>query len=187
MDEYNELEDIFFGKIKLDNEAKIVKTKGLYQYVNLLKPPKNPSQHVSYRLLIEICKIFKEDRIQHVTKKLLDYGTIKNVDPQIEELIVLAGNFADDFDTQQKIEINLDNTIKKALKEIADFLSAENEQQDIQNSIYQISKANNIEPKDLFKTLYQIILSTDRGPRIGPFINDIGRKKIAQTLYSYVQ
>ena len=187
MDEYNELEDIFFGKIKLDNEAKVVKTKGLYQYVNLLKPPKNPSQHVSYRLLIEICKIFKEDRIQHVTKKLLDYGTIKNVDPQIEELIVLAGNFADDFDTQQKIEINLDNTIKKALKEIADFLSSENEQQDIQNSIYQISKANNIEPKDLFKTLYQIILSTDRGPRIGPFINDIGRKKIAQTLYSYVQ
>jgi len=77
MDEYNELEDIFFGKIKLDNEAKVVKTKGLYQYVNLLKPPKNPSQHVSYRLLIELCKIFKEDRIQHVTKKLLDYGTIK--------------------------------------------------------------------------------------------------------------
>jgi len=187
MDEYNELEDIFFGKIKLDNEAKVVKTKGLYQYVNLLKPPKNPLQHVSYRLLIEICKIFKEDRIQRVTKKLLDYGTIKNVDPQIEELIVLAGNFADDFDTQQKIEINLDNTSKKALKEIADFLSAENEQQDIQNSIYRISKANNIEPKDLFKTLYQIILSTDRGPRIGPFINDIGRKKVAQTLYSYVQ
>src|SRR3989344_3998131 len=187
MDEYDELEDIFFGKIKLDNEAKVVKTKGLYQYVNLLKLPKNPSQHVSYRLLIEVCKIFKEDRIQRVTKKLLDYGTIKNVDPQIEELIVLAGNFADDFDTQQKIEINLDNTIKKALKEIADFLSSENEQQDIQNSIYQISKANNIEPKDLFKTLYQIILSTNRGPRIGPFINDIGRKKIAQTLYSYVQ
>ncbi|MGQ0376390.1 MAG: lysine--tRNA ligase [Nitrososphaerota archaeon] len=187
MDEYNELEDMFFGKIKLDNEAKVVKAKGLYQYVNLLKPPKNPSQHVSYRLLIELCKIFKEDRIQHLTKKLLDYGAIKNVDPQIEALIVLAGNFADDFDTQQKIEIKLDESIKKTLKEIADFLSAESDPQDIQNSIYQISKANNIEPKDLFKTLYQIILSTDRGPRIGPFINDIGRKKVAQTLYSYSQ
>jgi lysyl-tRNA synthetase class 1 len=187
MDEYNELEDIFFGKIKMDNEAKVVKAKGLYQYVNLLKPPKNPSQHVSYRLLIELCRIFKEDRIQRVSKKLLDYGTIKNIDPQIEELIALAGNFSNDFDTQQKTEIKLDNPIKKTLKEIADFLSSENEPQDIQNSIYQISKANKIEPKDLFKTLYQIILSTDRGPRIGPFINDIGRKKVAQTLYSYAQ
>ena len=187
MDEYNELEDIFFGKIKLDNEAKVVKAKGLYQYVNLLKLPKNPSQHVSYRLLIELCKIFKEDRIQLVSKKLLDYGTIKNIDSHIEELIGLAGNFADDFDTQQKIEIKLDSTLKKVLQEIADFLSSENEPQDIQNSMYQISKANNIEPKDLFKTLYQIILSTDRGPRIGPFINDIGRKKVAQTLYSYAK
>lgn len=187
MDEYNELEDIFFGKIKLDNEAKVVKAKGLYQYVNLLNPPKNSSQHVSYRLLIELCKIFKENRLQLVTKKLLDYGTIKNIDSQIEELIVLAGNFADDFDTQQKIEIKLDGSLKKALQEIADFLSSENEPQDIQNSIYQISKANNIEPKDLFKTLYQIMLSTDRGPRIGPFINDIGRKKVAQTLYSYAR
>src|SRR5574341_271031 len=116
MDEYNELENVYFGKIKLENETKTVRAKGLYEYVNLLDIPKNPSQHVSYRLLIEICKIFKEDRIQHIKKKLLDYGTIKNVDSQIEELIILAGNFADDFDTQQKIQINLDNTIKKTLK-----------------------------------------------------------------------
>jgi len=53
MDEYNELENIYFGKTKVDNEAKLVKSKGLYEYVNLLKPPENPSTHVSYRLLIE--------------------------------------------------------------------------------------------------------------------------------------
>ena len=187
MDEYNELEDMFFGKIKLDNEAKIMKTNGLYQYVNLLKPPKNPTQHVNYRLLIELCKIFKENRTQRVSKKLLDYGTIKSVDSYVEELISLAGNFADDFDLEEKIEIKLDDPTKKSLKEIADFLAAEKDPDDIQNSIYQISKNNNIQPKDLFKTLYQIILSTDRGPRIGPFINDIGRKKVAQTLYSYTQ
>jgi len=53
MDEYNELESIYFGKIKVDNEAKLVKSKGLYEYVNLLKPPENPSTHVSYRLSLE--------------------------------------------------------------------------------------------------------------------------------------
>ncbi|MEE9242412.1 MAG: lysine--tRNA ligase, partial [Nitrosopumilaceae archaeon] len=58
--------------------------------------------------------------------------------------------------------------------------------QDIQNSIYQIAKGNNIQPKDFFKTLYQIILSTNRGPKIGPFIIDIGRKKVSQTLSSYL-
>jgi len=55
MDEYNELESIYFGKTKVDNEAKLVKSKGLYEYVNLLRPPENPSTHVSYRLLVELC------------------------------------------------------------------------------------------------------------------------------------
>ena len=67
MDEWNELENIYFGKTKVDNEAKLVKSKGLYEYVNLLRPPKNPSTHVSYRLLVELCKIFKDNRIEHVT------------------------------------------------------------------------------------------------------------------------
>ncbi|MFB5598271.1 MAG: lysine--tRNA ligase, partial [Nitrosopumilaceae archaeon] len=78
MDEYNELENIFFGKTKLDNEAKVIKSKGLYEYVNLLNPPKNPSPYVSYRLLIELAKIFKEDRTERIMKKLIDYGVLKN-------------------------------------------------------------------------------------------------------------
>ncbi len=66
MDEYNELENIFFGRIKLDNEAKVIKSKGLYEYVNLLNPPKNPSPYVSYRLLIELARIFKDDRVERI-------------------------------------------------------------------------------------------------------------------------
>lgn len=186
MDEYNELENIFFGKTRLENEAKEIKSKGLYQYVNLLKPPKNLQQHVSYRLLVELCRIFKEDRVQRVSKKLVEYGVIKNVDEQIKNLIVLAGNYADDFDVSEKIQVNLDSTTKKAIKELADLLSAEKEPDDIQNAIYNVAKSNNIQPKDMFRTLYQIILATNRGPKIGPFIEDIGRKKVAQTLYGYI-
>ena len=31
-------------------------------------------------------------------KKLLDYGVIKNPEPEIEKLIELAGNYSDEFD-----------------------------------------------------------------------------------------
>ena len=62
MNEYNELEDIYFGRIKIDNQAKLTKSKGLYEYVNLLEPPKQSSIHVNYRLLVELAKIFKENR-----------------------------------------------------------------------------------------------------------------------------
>jgi len=185
MSEYNELEDIYFGKIKVDNQAKLVKSKGLYEYVNLLNPPKKSGTHVNYRLLIELSKIFKEDRTQRVMKKLLDYGVIKNPEPEIENIIELAGNYADEFDQQEKLAIELDDITKKALRELSDALKLEEEPEDIQNTIYQIAKSNNIEPRDFFKTLYQIILGTSRGPKIGPFILDIGRKNVASTISNY--
>ena len=185
MNEYNELEDIYFGRIKVDNQAKIVKSKGLYEYVNLLDPPKQSSTHVNYRLVVELAKIFKDDRAERVMKKLLDYGVIKNPEPEIEKLIELAGNFSNEFDQQEKSQVELNDTTKKALKMLIDVLGAEEEPEDIQNTIYQIAKSNDVQPKDFFKILYQIILGTSRGPKIGPFISDIGRKQIAKTLSEY--
>ena len=46
---------------------------------------------------------------------------------------------------------------------------------------------DDIEPKEFFKTLYQIILSTTRGPKIGPFILDIGKKNVADKIRKYVK
>ncbi|MBA4437431.1 MAG: lysine--tRNA ligase [Nitrosopumilaceae archaeon] len=185
MNEYNELEDINFGRIKVDNHAKLVKSKGLYEYVNLLNPPKQACTHVNYRLLIELTKIFKENRNERVMKKLLDYGVIKNPEPEIEKLIELAGNFSDEFDEQEKTQVDLDETAKKALKILSEALGGDEEPEDIQNTIYQIAKSNDVQPKDFFKILYQIILGTSRGPKIGPFISDIGRKQVAKTLSEY--
>ncbi len=118
-------------------------------------------------------------------KKLVDYGVIKNPEPEIEKLIELAGNFSDEFDQQEKIQVDLDNSAKKALKILVDTLDSEKEPEDIQNTIYQIAKSNDVQPKDFFKILYQIILGTSRGPKIGPFIFDIGRKQVAKTLSEY--
>ena len=55
------------------------------------------------------------------------------------------------------------------------------------DAIYQIAKGDDIEPKEFFKILYQIILSTTRGPKIGPFILDIGKKNVADKISKYVR
>ena len=188
MDEYNELENIYFGKTKVDNDAKLVKSKGLYEYVNLLNPPKNSSTHVNYRLLIELCKIFKDHTVEHVVSKLIDYGTIKEKNPHVEKLIGLAKQYSADFE-ETKIpatKITVDDSAKDALKQLADLLSKNEKIDDLQNSIYNIAKENQVQPRDFFKTLYQIILSTNRGPKIGPFIEDVGMKEVANKIYKHV-
>ena len=187
MDEYNELEKIFFNKIKIDNEAKLVKSKGLYEYVNLLNPPKQIPAQVSYRLLLELCKIFKEDRVSRINKKLIDYHAIKETSPEINKLIEMVGNFADEFDISDEIEIDIDSKMKVVLGKLVILLEKDEEIEDLQNTIYQIAKGDNIEPKEFFKILYQIILSTTRGPKIGPFILDIGKKNVAEKISKYVK
>jgi len=186
MNEYTELEKIYFGKIKIENEAKLIKSKGLYEYVNLLNPPENIQPSVNYRLLVELCKIFKEEQKDRVNKKLIEYHAIKETSQEIDNLITLAGNFANEFDISEKFEIDLDDVTRKALGELVQILEDGKEIEDLQNSIYQIAKSNEIPPKDFFRILYQIILSATQGPKIGPFILDIGKNKIANTLNKYL-
>ena len=185
MDEYNGLESAYFGRTKTDNEAKMIRSRGLYQYVNLLDPPDRPGPHVSYRLLVELCRIFKDERESRVTKKLTEYGILREPVPDITSLISLAGNYADDF-APATTEISLDGTAAKALGELAEVLTAKSEPEDLQNTIFEIAKSNSISPRNLFRALYQIILGTDRGPRIGPFIMDIGRQRVGEAIRHHV-
>ena len=186
MNEYNELENIYFGRIKVDNQAKLIKSKGLYEYVNLLKPPKQPNTHVNYRLIVELAKIFKENRVQRIIKKLIDYNVIKDTEPKVENIIKLAGNFSDEFDLQEKVQIQLDDSTGNALQILVNALRSQDMPEDVQNTIYQIAKSNGIQPKDFFKILYQIILGTSRGPKIGPFISDIGLEQTANILSKHI-
>ena len=182
------MENIYFVKTKIENDAKLVKSKGRYEYVNLLNTPKNSGVRISYGLLIELCKIFKDNRLEHIASKLIDYGTIKETNSNVEELIKLAGNYSDDFE-ETKIpatEFAIDDSAKDALRQLADILSKDEKIEDLQNSIYSIAKENQVQPKDFFRILYQIILSTNRGPKIGPFIEDIGKKKVAESIKKYL-
>ena len=188
MDEYNELEDIYFGKIKVDNEAKLLKSKGLYEYVKLLDPPKEPSTHLNYRLLINLCRMFKDNRNERVISKLIDYGTIKEEKEDLKELIEYAGKYSDDF-LETKIpaaELEIDDSTKNALKQLVKVLEEDSKIEDLQNSIYNIAKENQVQPKDFFRILYRIIIAGPRGPKLGRFIEDIGKKKVADAISRHI-
>ena len=135
-----------------------------------------------------MCKIFKDNRLERITSKLIDYGTIKEINSHVEDLIKRAGNYSDDFEETKvpAAKITIDDSSKIALNELAKLLSGNEKIEDLQNSIYSIAKENQVLPKDFFKLLYQIILSTDRGPKIGPFIEDIGKKKVADSISKHI-
>lgn len=186
MNEYNELEDVYFGRVSMDNKERESRLRGLYEYANLLRPPAEPAIHVNYLLLVELAGIFREDRGRRITQKLMDYGIISEASPDLDRLIELAGRFADDHAGTERPAVEIDGASGRALTHLAASLRA-NPGANPQDLVYEAAKSGQVRPRDFFRVLYRIMLGTDRGPRLGPLISDMGFENVAVRLDGYAE
>ena len=195
MDEYDFYEDIYFDRIKENNQAKLTKLKGLYEYINHLKPPSQPSPHVSYRMLVQQAALFSsEERIDKVYSRLVKYGMIKDNSTDLKKRIELASNWVNDqLFTEEKFEVEMKENYGKAIKELIQtlksFLGSEQESdapKNLQSKIFNIARTNQIEPKEFFILLYRMLLNADRGPRLGNYALDLGIERTCNILEKYI-
>ncbi len=187
VDEYDYLEDVYFDKVKIDNEMKRAKLSGIYGYINHLKPPAAPSQHVPYMLLVQLASVARDEgRTDYVVNRLKSYGLIKEKSDDLVSRIQLAGNWADDFGGFEKAEVTVGDAERRALVELIDLIRREGDPKILQTNIFEIARRNGLEPKDFFRLLYNILVGADKGPRLGPYIVDVGRDKIAEVLGKHV-
>jgi len=187
VDEYDYMEDVYFGKVKIDNELKLAKIRGIYDYINHLKPPAGPSQHVPYGLLVQLASVVRDEgkRMDYVINKLKTYGTIKDKTDDLIRRITLAGNWVDDFGKVEKVEVDVSETERKALLALIEVIKKENDANAIQTSIFEIARRHALEPKQFFTILYRILVGAEKGPRLGPYIVDVGRENVAEILMQY--
>jgi lysyl-tRNA synthetase class 1 len=191
MDEYDVLEDVYFGKAKEENLAKLRKMKGLYEYINHLNPPEKPVVHSPYRLIAQITSVApKEGRIDYVIERLKSYRAIREADEPFREKVRLAANWADEFSkTSEKTKVELTSEERDAVAEIVGFIreTPQAEAEIIQNKIFETAKTNGIPPSDLFKVMYRILIGANRGPRLGTYIVDIGTEQAVNLLVEQLQ
>jgi lysyl-tRNA synthetase, class I len=197
MDEYDYYEDIYFGKIKEDNPAKLTKTKGIYEYINKLNPPKQPSPHVLYRFIAQQASIFPksdDDRLDKIFNRLVKYGMVKDKTDGIMQKIKLASNWADDNAIQdEKFEVQLTDAQRKAVLELVQAIrpfagtpdTSENAKV-LQSKVFDIARNNGMEPKEFFMLLYRMFLNAERGPRIGNYFLDLGIDRATGVLQRYL-
>jgi lysyl-tRNA synthetase class 1 len=193
MDEYDLYEDLYFGKLKESNAAKLMKIKGVYEYINHLEPPQQPQPHTPYRMLVQQASLFSrdDDRTSKVFARLLKYGIVKEKTERLLQRIELASNWADDqFPlTAEEVEIEINESQRKAIMEILDamrsFIGSEQDPEtpkNLQSKVFEIARNNQIEPKEFFRLLYRILINADRGPRIGNYAIDLGLDRTCRIL-----
>ena len=192
MEEYDICEDIYFGKKKEDNEEKLVKTKGLYEYVNHLKTSDKPLQHVPYMLIVQQASFFSgDDRIKKIFDRLVKYKVATELTFDLEQKIQLACNWSDDHISTEKFDVVLTEKEKMIIRKILESLEIANSESNldpekIQQMIYETSKENEEQPRKIFKLMYKMLINADSGPRLGGYISDLGLNRIHSLLDSYV-
>ena len=197
MDEYDFYEDVFFGNALEENQIKLAKIRGIYEYINHLKPSSSPSKHVPYRLLVQQALLFSADaeRIDRIYGRLAKYGIAAEKNAIMTNKIRLASNWADDQGLQndRRSELDLTQKDKDALRELIqalrEFKGKENNNDSpkiLQSRIFDISRRNEVGIKDFFTILYRILVGADRGPRIGNYVLDLGIDRTCDLVHAYL-
>ncbi len=185
MKELDFLEDVFFGRIKEGNQARKRKMNGLFEYCWHLKPPEKRSLQIPYTLLVNLISVAPESAFEEFMEtRLEEYGYLREGAKfkDIKKRVQYAANWVKDFARLEDVTIELDNKQKAALNELLKGIKDLTDADAIQSKIFEIARANDIKPGDFFKILYQILLNTDRGPKLGPYIQTIGVEQVIKTI-----
>lgn len=80
----------------------------------------------------------------------------------------------------RRVEVSPEARI--AIQEFAGAIQRLSDPDAIQNAAFEAVKKNGLKPKDFFPVVYSILLGSDRGPRLGPYVVDSGSAVVSRSL-----
>ena len=87
-----------------------------------------------------------------------------------------------DLGSVERESVELSEREKEAIAYLIERIKSSESPEEVQGGIFDAARKNGISPRDFFKTLYMIFLGRDRGPRLGPYIWDLGKDRAIRIL-----
>ncbi len=191
-EDYDKCERIYYG-VQTVNEKKREKEKRIYVLSQIDKIPREMPFQIPFRHLCNLLQINSGD-IDGVIKSL--EGIKEEQKGKIKSRAKCAWNWIQKF-APEDFRFSLGNAgavvetsqnEKKALHRILEKLESEFDQLDekqIGEFLYKTAEDSGLEPKQLFRVIYQVLIGKDRGPRLANFILTAGKEKIINVLRRY--
>ena len=187
MEDFDDLEEYYFSKRKDPNQAKDARLRGLYEYTMLLKPANEMPVHVPYRLIAQLASVAPEDAVaEFVTKRLVAYGMVKQESAQLMVRIDWAAKWARNAPQSKAPPREFTPGEGAAVADFARAILALSEPDAIQNAAFESVKKHGLRPSQFFPLVYSMLLGSDRGPRLGPYITDATPRKVSEALLAAV-
>ena len=187
MDELDDVEDAYFGKVKMHDEMEKAQASGLYEYCWMLKPPKEIDVHVPYNLLLKLAHLAPKGQVKaFIEGKLREYGYLDKTMNGLEKRIGYALNWVEDF-AEELQEINLTEQEATIVNAVLIELKKASTPEEYQGVAFNAAKANGWKPRDVFAIIYRVLLGKTQGPRLGPYILLIGKEGVISELENAVK
>ncbi|MCS6767482.1 MAG: lysine--tRNA ligase [Candidatus Nitrosocaldus sp.] len=191
-DEYDRLEDTYFSTMNVvpagTDAMKVVKQRGIYEYINHGRPPSRAGEHVPYMLLAQLASLAMEGReVEYVLNRLRAYGMLRSSDvsERFREKVIKARLYALEVLQQRSDSLRamvLDERQKMAVEDLIQVIDGSDDAKVIQSSVFDTARKHGIEPKEFFRLLYMLLIGAEYGPRLGPYIIDVGRENVVSML-----
>ena len=187
-EDFDKCERIYYKEQEAKNEKEYHNQKRIYELSAVEDIPKEMPLQPSFRHMKNIVQICSNDM-----DKIISYLDVKN-EMDKKRVIVRAKcainwleKYAPEemkFIVQTELpKLNLTKDEKTALIQLSNVLLEKKfEDKELFNEFYTIIKANNLNTGDFFKAAYSVIIDKEKGPKLAPFIIEIGQKKVAGLL-----
>jgi len=140
---------------------------------------------ITFSLINNLISAVGADNIDLIVDYLKRYDpAIENMGQLVEDLVKKGMNYYRDFILPNKNYRKPTEDEKKILVILRDKLadSTSDDESQLQTIPFDVSRAFNIPPRDLFRTFYEVALGQDRGPRFGTFTRLVGKDKVLKLL-----
>ncbi len=199
-DRFERAERIYYGEEKAENERVEKKLKEAYALSVIAKPSKTKPVHIPYSFAVQIVqflnpkkqfaetvKLLKQTR--HIASENLSREEKKLLLKQLERARVWLEKYAPPEFKLSFLEIlseketsAMDSSARKLLPAVAKKLSGIDSADKMQQAIFEEAKANDVKPKQLFKTIYLSLTGKESGPRAGLLILALGKERCLKRL-----
>jgi lysyl-tRNA synthetase class 1 len=132
--------------------------------------------------LVNATSITDIDQLLEYVGRCYGVERIKSNEGFVRELLAKAVNYYHDFIAPTRT-VPVLNTERWALIEEFEQLIEQADTADaIQTGVYDLARRHGKQPKEVFALLYSVLLGAPRGPRLGGFVELVGREKIHELL-----
>ncbi len=188
-EDYDKCERIYFGQQPI-NEKKKAKELRNYELSQVGKVPAEMPYQIQIRHLCNILQSNGGD-IDAVIASLPEVKTDQI--PRLRNRCECAWNWVKNFAPEDfrfalnapgTASVEMSETEKAAIKGLTEEVRKmdDHTEKSMAEAIYVVAHENEVEPTELFRLVYQILISKEKGPRLAGFIMLCGKEKILPIL-----